>query len=46
MLCAMFGIGLGLLEIVEILSQLPYPCLELVGSDSNYIYVFNMVCNK
>jgi len=39
MLCVMFGIGLGLLEIVEIFSQPPYPYFELVGPDSNYIYV-------
>jgi hypothetical protein len=39
MLCAMFRIGFGLLEIVDIFSQPPYTCLELVGTDSNYIYV-------
>jgi len=33
---AKFG---DLLEVVERFSQPPYPCLELVGFDSNYVCV-------
>jgi hypothetical protein len=44
-----FGFGLNLLKICRRLlrvSQQLSLCLEIVGSDSNYIYTCNIVCNR